>query len=83
MKEVNPKETSRALQFEIWKNAPNPMLTFVKNDSGRPEAADGAHDDLVMAHAIALHIRSQQTMVPVIKETRTIHYEEPEMNFWD
>ena len=30
MKEVNPKETSRAQQFEIWKNAPNPMLTFVK-----------------------------------------------------
>lgn len=30
MKEVNPKETSRGQQFEIWKNAPNPMLTFVK-----------------------------------------------------
>ena len=30
MREVNPKETSRGRQFEIWKNAPNPMLTFVK-----------------------------------------------------
>lgn len=30
MKEVNPKETSRGQQFEIWKNAPNPMLIFVK-----------------------------------------------------
>ena len=30
MREVNPKETSRERQFEIWKNAPNPMLTFVK-----------------------------------------------------
>ena len=30
MKEVNPKETSRGCQFEIWKNAPNPMVTFVK-----------------------------------------------------
>ncbi|MBQ1963791.1 MAG: chloramphenicol acetyltransferase [Tidjanibacter sp.] len=30
MKEVNPQETSRGRQFEIWKNAPNPMLTFVK-----------------------------------------------------
>ena len=30
MREVNPKETTRGLQFEIWKNAPNPMLTFVK-----------------------------------------------------
>ena len=30
MREVNPKETSRGRQFEIWKNASNPMLTFVK-----------------------------------------------------
>ena len=30
MREVNPKETTRGHQFEIWKNAPNPMLTFVK-----------------------------------------------------
>lgn len=30
MKEVNPQETARGRQFEIWKNAPNPMLTFVK-----------------------------------------------------
>ena len=30
MKEVNQQETARGRQFEIWKNAPNPMLTFVK-----------------------------------------------------
>ena len=30
MREVNPKETTRGHQFEIWKNEPNPMLTFVK-----------------------------------------------------
>lgn len=30
MREINPKETSRAQQFEIWKKAPNPMLVFVK-----------------------------------------------------
>ena len=28
MKEVNPKETSRAYAFEMWMNAPMPMLTF-------------------------------------------------------
>ena len=27
---VNPQDTPRAAQFEIWKNAPNPMLVFVK-----------------------------------------------------
>ena len=30
MREVNPHETPRGRQFEIWKNAPNPMLVFVK-----------------------------------------------------
>ena len=30
MREVNPAETTRGKQFEIWKNAPNPMLVFVK-----------------------------------------------------
>lgn len=34
------------------------MLSFVKNDQGRPEAVDGEHDDLVMAHAITLHLHS-------------------------
>lgn len=29
-REVNPKDTTRGSQFEIWKNAPNPMLVFVK-----------------------------------------------------
>lgn len=38
------------------------MLTFVRNEKGRPEAAVGAHDDLVMALAITYHIRDQQKM---------------------
>ncbi len=28
--EVNPKETSRALAYELWMQAPNPMVTFFK-----------------------------------------------------
>lgn len=36
------------------------MLTFVRNESFRPEAESGAHDDCVMSLAIAHHIRSQQ-----------------------
>jgi hypothetical protein len=38
------------------------MLSFVRNNEGRPEAAQGEHDDLVMALAIAYQIRCQQTM---------------------
>ena len=30
MREVNPKETSRAYAFEMWMNAPMPMVTFFK-----------------------------------------------------
>ena len=30
MNEVNPKETTRAYAFEMWINAPMPMLTFFK-----------------------------------------------------
>ena len=28
--EVNPRETSRSQAFELWMNAPNPMVTFFK-----------------------------------------------------
>ena len=28
--EVNPKETGRAMAFELWMQAPNPMVTFFK-----------------------------------------------------
>ncbi|MCR5712327.1 MAG: chloramphenicol acetyltransferase [Prevotella sp.] len=30
MREVNPKETSRAQAFELWMSSPQPMVTFVK-----------------------------------------------------
>lgn len=30
MKEVNPQKTSRAYAFEMWMNAPMPMVTFFK-----------------------------------------------------
>ena len=30
MEEVNPKETTRAYAFEMWMNAPMPMVTFFK-----------------------------------------------------
>ena len=37
------------------------MTTFVKKENGKMEALDGAHDDLVMAKAIAHFISSQQS----------------------
>lgn len=29
-KEINPKDTTRAMAFELWMKAPNPMVTFFK-----------------------------------------------------
>lgn len=45
------------------------MLVFVRNEKGRPEAQQGCHDDLVIALAIAYHIRTQQDMK--VKKTET------------
>lgn len=44
------------------------MLTFVRNEKGRPEAQLGAHDDLVMALAIAYYVRPQQAMAVKVNE---------------
>ena len=30
VREIDPKETSRASAYELWMNAPNPMVTFFK-----------------------------------------------------
>ena len=30
IKELNPKETTRAMAYELWMKAPNPMVTFFK-----------------------------------------------------
>lgn len=38
------------------------MLTFVRNEKGRAEAQEGAHDDCIMALAIAYYARTQQSV---------------------
>lgn len=30
MKEIDPKKTKRAVAFDLWMNAPMPMVTFFK-----------------------------------------------------
>lgn len=36
------------------------MTAFVKNEKGKPEAADGHHDDCIMSRAINCYIKDQQ-----------------------
>lgn len=45
------------------------MLTFVRNDKLRPEAEQGAHDDCVMALAIAFYVRPQQSMAVQVRSS--------------
>ncbi len=45
------------------------MLTFVRNEKLRPEAEEGAHDDCVMALAIAWYVRPQQRMTVLTEGT--------------
>lgn len=52
------------------------MLTFVRDESYRPEAEEGAHDDCVMALAIAHHIRPQQSCVKEAEEGETVEWSE-------
>ena len=51
------------------------MLTFVRDEHYKPTAEEGAHDDCVMALAIAHHIRPQQDYLPESPE--------PEGVAWD
>ena len=57
------------------------MLTFVRNEKGRPEAQQGAHDDLVMGLAIAYYARNQVVfdMEPItVAQVFNFKSEEPE-----
>jgi hypothetical protein len=44
------------------------MLTFVRNERGKPEAQAGAHDDHIMALGIAHYTRHQQKVYIKHKE---------------
>src|SRR5699024_8644504 len=46
------------------------MLTFVRNEQMRPEAEPGAHDDCIMALAIAHYVRPQQSMQVAVAEQK-------------
>jgi len=58
------------------------MMTFVINDSGKPEAMDGKHDDLIMALAIAYKAREQQSYQRIAdKEKITGTWSIPELKW--
>ncbi len=52
------------------------MLTFVRDESYRPEAEEGAHDDCIISLAIAHHIRPQQSYVKEAEQGETVEWSE-------
>ena len=56
------------------------MLTFVRDESFRAEAEDGAHDDCVISLAIAHHVRPHQTYIVKREKEETVEWTE---SMWD
>ncbi len=62
------------------------LLCFVRNERGRAEAAPGAHDDLVMALAIANHVRAEvKYRLPKVTKTPIYNFdfERPKIKITD
>lgn len=60
------------------------MLTFVRNERGKPEAEQGAHDDHIMALGIAHYTRHQQKVYikqPIEREYKPFFTEEHNKGF--
>lgn len=58
------------------------MMAFIRNALGRAEAAEGAHDDTVMALAIAHYCRMQQKTVPDGQEGPSERWTEDMIEDW-
>jgi phage terminase large subunit len=60
------------------------MLTFVRDEKGKPTAKQGAHDDLIMSLAIAHYIRGQQSYLVDSADSNDDDYEDDdEENYRD
>ena len=60
------EEIEKITDIDILKET----LTFIKNEKGRPEAQEGAHDDLILGTAITYYISSQQTRKAKLPEKK-------------
>lgn len=74
---ANLKEVARDhLELILDEETLKEMLSFAKNERGRPEALPGKHDDCVMALGIAHKIRGQESMTvkqaPEVKQEKLI-----------
>lgn len=73
------EHTNLIYDMEFCKEA----LSFVKNDRGKPEAAEGAHDDCVMALAIAFYTMPQARTTAVADSADVLTYGNDVQSFLD
>ena len=59
------------------------MLTFVRNEDFKPEAAEGAHDDLVMSLCIAHYARPHQRYTVEDAPGKAMHWTEDMINDYE
>lgn len=59
------------------------MLVFAYNEHRRPEAMAGEHDDLVMALAIAHHVRPQAPFLPTLSQAEKVKWNESQWEDWE
>lgn len=73
------------VSFVNDKNTLEEMLTFIRNEKTfKPEAEEGAHDDTIMALAIACHVRnSGQVELTVSEEAPAVNIEWTESMYED
>ena len=84
MKEVNPKETTRAYAFEMWMNAPMPMVTFFKtlNVSRlvRLSRNNGLKFNMLMGYCIGKAASSIKEFYMLSVGDKLIHYDSIAVN---
>lgn len=51
------------------------MLTFIKDETGKPVGAEGEHDDCVLSLSIAYASRNQMSFTPMIEEREKTIYD--------
>lgn len=59
------------------------MMSFIRNDAGKAEAAQGAHDDCVMALAIAYYCRMQQSTVKELPKEARVKWRKDMIEDWE
>ncbi len=81
---INPKETTRSAAFELWMNAPNPMVTFFKTFDVMPlidrSKATGMKFNMLLDYCIgkAANTVKEFYILPVGREL--IHYDHIAVN---